>query len=530
MRKSLQIISNSVFIAIPISTIISVVLLPFGKIISNRYLEAGYFNTIIKMFFDKFLIILLPAIIIFLFLMIFFPKIHKKNHKKLKFISVILIILTFSLFIIKTLKKMEKRPNVLVIVIDTLRDDHTSFESPSKETTEKIRNVLGNKQIYFRSAHSNSPWTLPSISSLITSRYPSSLGIRNLVSKIADREFTIAEKLKEEGYLTHAIVSHILLKKVYGFSQGFDIFNEENIAKKFGNHYSISSPGITGDAINFLKNRGKEKFFLFLHYFDPHYIYLDHLKKSGYSGSFTSKDISFLREKIRKKEYTDTDLKYLKYCYDSEIAFTDKYIAKVIKTLKQEHLFDNTLIIITSDHGEEFVERGWLGHSTGLNREQTSVPLIIKPPSDFKEGHFLRVSDNVSNIDIVPTICSILKIGTLPESSGKDLFGESISPRPVFAEVSQKEFGSHIELISVIWKNYKMIKNLMDNSYRLYNIETDSFERKNIYGSNWKIESKLKILLKKWERENRTVRKSAGRKRPLSEKEKQRLKSLGYIN
>ena len=147
MKKSLKIISNSVFFAIPVSAIISVILLPFGKIISNRYLEAGYFNTIITMLFDKFLIILLPAIIIFLFSMIFFPKIHQKNHKKLKFISVILIILTFSLFIIKTLKKMEKRPNVLVIVIDTLRDEHTSFESPSKETTAKIMNVLGNKQI-----------------------------------------------------------------------------------------------------------------------------------------------------------------------------------------------------------------------------------------------------------------------------------------------------------------------------------------------------------------------------------------------
>ncbi len=525
---------NSIFsaflLSLPLSFLISILFLPFGEIIENGYFKAGFYNTILNFIFKTFFSVIPITILITWLIYFIFPKIRSKHSKTTNTILLILSILVLILFAFNFYKKIEKNPNLIFIVVDTLRDDHTSFESPQLQTTESLKSLLLKKGVYFKNSHSNAPWTLPSISSMITSKFPSELGIKNLVSKINKKEFTLAELMKENGYKTCSIISHILLKKTYGFSQGYDIYNEKNISDKFGNHFSISSPGVTRDAIDFIQKNKSKKFFLFLHYFDPHYIYIDHEKKFGYKGSFTSKDISFLRKQIRLKNYSANDIDYLKYCYDTEIRFTDTYIGKFIKELKKQNLFDNTLIVFTSDHGEEFVERGWLGHSTTLNSEQTNVPLIIKPPLNYKRDVKPYGNINVSNIDIIPTISSILKIKHIPVLSGKNIFSDKKYENPVFAEVSQKEFGTDIELISVIWKPWKLIKDLTGKKYFLYNIISDPAEQIDLYKSFPNIESKLKFKLMKWEKSIRKTKKISKRKKPLSEKERKRLKTLGYIN
>ncbi len=440
-------------------------------------------------------------------------------------ISIILIALYFNIS-----NKTEEGPNVVFIVVDTLRSDFTSTGNTKKNTTEYLKDSLLTDSVYFKRAYSNAPWTLPSIASMVTSKYPSKLGIRNLVSRLDEKDFTIAELMREEGYRTCSIISHILLKKVYGFSQGFDIYNERNISDKFGNHYSISSPGITEDAVKFIRKNRKNKFFIFLHYFDPHYIYIDHEKKNEYSGTFTSRDISYLREQIRTDNYSQNDIDYLKYCYDTEIRFTDLYIGKVIEELKKTGLYKNTIIIFTSDHGEEFVERGWLGHSTSLHSEQINVPLLIKPLKSSEIKIAVMDDTPVSNIDVVPTLTSLLGFKSLPGSTGTDLLSNSIKDNYIFSEVSQKEFGDHIEHIAVIWKEWKLIKDLNNKTFLLYNLIEDPFEKENRFGRFPEIEAKLKLKLAKWIRGNRKNNKIKKREKPLSESERKKLKTLGYIN
>lgn len=527
---SLRKLEYVIFISIPLSFFFAIITLPFGKIISNGYLKAGFYNTILNYCFNTFLP-LLPFITVLIWLIYtIFPKFKPEKSGIIKWTLIAFSSLVFILFVFHIYKRFEKKPNLIFIVVDTLRDDHTSFENPHMRTTGNIKSSLLKKGVYFKNSYSNAPWTLPSISSLITSRYPSELGVKNLVSKIGDNEFTISELMKEEGYRTCSIISHILLKKVYGFSQGYDIYNEKNISDKFGNHYSISSPGVTKDAINFIRKNRSRKFFLFLHYFDPHYIYIDHEKNFNYKGTFTSKDISFLRKQIRLKNYSQKDIDYLKYCYNTEIRFTDKYIDKVLKELKKLNIFDNTLIVFTADHGEEFVERGWLGHSTTLNSEQTNIPIIIKPPAGINMDIKNYEDLNISNIDIVPTIISILKIKDLPDFSGKNIFSKTENKNQAFAEVSQKEFGSDIELISIVWKKWKLIKDLNKKKYQLYDLSSDPAELTNLYGGSPKIEASLKLKLVKWELGIRKKKRAVKRKRPLSDKERGRLKTLGYIN
>ncbi len=529
-KKIIKKIGNGILFSIPLSFLISIFTLPFAGIKSNRYISEKFFNTILSYLFKVFLPILPFVIIAVILFLIIFPKFKPENFKITKIIFVVLSSIVFVLFLFNFHKKIEKKPNLIFIVVDTLRDDHTSFEDPDLRTTENLKAVLLKDGVYFMNSHSNAPWTLPSISSMLTSRYPSAIGVKNLVSKISDKEFTLTELMKEEGYKTCSIISHILLKKIYGLSQGYDIYNERNISDKFGNHYSISSPGVTNDAVDFIRSNRNNKFFLFLHYFDPHYIYMDHEKSSGYRGPFTSKDISFLRKQIRTGNYSKKDIEYLKYCYDTEIRFTDKYISKFISELKKLDIFNNSLIIFTSDHGEEFIERGWLGHSTTLNSEQTNVPLIIKLPEHNHINVKKYMNMNISNIDIVPTITSILNIRDLPGFSGKNIFSQKVGKNFVFAEVSQKEFGTDIELISVIWEEWKLIKDLKNRAYQLFNINKDPKELNNLYGSFPQIESKLKLKIAKWIEKNRRGKKVVNRKKPLSKKEREKLKTLGYIN
>ena len=452
------------------------------------------------------------------------------TRKAVTVLSIVLVIGLTVLFAGFIDRKNPRHPNVVFIVVDTLRSDHTSMADPDRRTTGYLRNTLLPDSLYFSKGSSNSPWTLPSVASMITSRYPSQLGIRSLISKIDDREFTVAELMREEGYRTGAVISHILLQKSYGISQGFDYFNDRNISGEFGNHIAVSSPGVTEDALKFIRARKNEKFFLFLHYFDPHYIYLDHEKRTGYDGKFRSKDISFLRELIRRKDYSREDTEYLEYCYDTEIRFTDFYIGKVIEELKSSGIYGNTIIVFTSDHGEEFIERGWLGHSTTLYREQTGVPIIIKPAEHPGPALSNFEGSPVSNIDIVPTLISMAGLRRMPGLTGADLLTADPDEHTIFSEVSQKEFGTEIELVSVTWKQWKMIRDIKTNTSELFNTDQDPDERTDQSGIYPEIASKLKLKIQKWLKKMRKPGNVNKKRGALSESEKEKLKTLGYIN
>jgi len=446
-----------------------------------------------------------------------------------KLIGAVVLLLLISLNLSILITRTSEDPNILLVVVDTLRADHTAIEGYDAKVTPSLKNELIPDGVSFKNHYSTSPWTLPAIASILTSQYPSTLNIFNLVSVLDNGFITLAELLREEGYLTAGIISHILLKNVYGISQGFQIYNERNISTEYGNHRSISSPGIAADAIRFLEQNQGKKFFLFLHFFDPHYIYLDHDKQMFYEGPFLSRNIKELRDWIREGKYSDRDINYLKYCYDSEIKLTDYYIGRVIATLKKLGLYDNTLIVFTGDHGEEFAERGWLGHSTTLFNEQIKVPLLFKFPhmaqNDLKN---MECSDYTSAADIMPTIAAYLKIKNPQVAQGINVFSKDRALQTIFAEIKQKRFGEAIDQGCVIRDGWKLIKDYVHHTFSLFNLKADSKEQVNVMENYRDVGSGLKVKLIKWERQNR-IKKSAKQRKSLSEKEMKRLKTLGYL-
>ena len=528
-----------------LSLLLVILLAPYSEIQEQNLIQHKLYRTVVMLLQDTFFKAILISIVLAALLTIWeiFSRRSKSQKKGIlkrlqdktrrsylfKAFSLFSLIILLAINATVVLTQLRQEPNVLFIVVDTLRSDYTPFGHSKNSNMPQIKKKLMPDSYVFKNAFSNSPWTLPSVASLLTSQYPSRINIKNLVSRLDKKNLTIAEVLKDRGYSTVGVISHILLQTKYGVHQGFDIYNENNISSEFSNHYSISSPGITDDAIRFIRKHKRKKFFMLLHYFDPHYTYINHDSTYEYVGEFTSRNIAYLRNLIRESHYTPKDLAYLKDSYTSEILFTDSYLGQVIDELKSTKLYDNTLIVLTSDHGEEFVEKGWWGHSTTVYNEQIKVPMLLKLPDSKSDLPLASQNSYVSNIDIVPTVLRILGISPIFDFQGRDIFSEEEGSKVVYSEVVQREYGEFKNGVCVIQDGWKLVYNLVTKTYELYDLVEDRGEIRNVLGSNDDVERSLKMKLAKWLKINRRAPKKTKEREALTEDEKQKLKSLGYI-
>lgn len=367
-------------------------------------------------------------------------------------------------------------PNVLLITIDTLRADRLGVYGNTRLTSPNI-DAFAKESLVFENATSQSPWTLPSMATLFTGLYPSEHKAVEMNFKMEDKYNTLAEYFKNAGYTTIGITSHFFVNSKFGFDQGFMIFDESNI--KGDSH--VSSPDITETAINLLEKHGEKPFFLWVHYFDPHFDYLDHESHrfyKNYDGVIRpGASIDTLRSPERKN-YTQEDIQFLFDLYDGEIAFTDEYIGKLLSRVREKGLMKNTLIVLTSDHGEEFMERGWIGHTNSLYEEQVHVPLILYDPA--RRAGKGRVSKRVEIRALFSTILKISGISPVDDSFYKspDLrsLRENSAEQPVFTETQRYE-----DLRGVLLGNYKFIYDKKRNHMALYDLEKDPNESRDLF-------------------------------------------------
>jgi len=306
----------------------------------------------------------------------------------------------------------EDRPlNVLVIAIDTLRADHLGCYGYKRSTSPMI-DALASRGVLVERAVSQAPWTLPSFASIFTSLYPSQHGAATVDSRIRQEIPTLASILAEHGYLTAALVNAPLLQPEYGMATGFDFYDAPPPD-------SIRTAGrITEDALSWLGDNKKQAFFLFVHYFDPHLSYappapFDRMFGGGYTGSiqgsfdldhFSSTNSRDIRREIESLSRADRDR--IVALYDGEIAFTDSAVGALLDGLKAHNLEQRTLVVLLSDHGEEFFDHGGLDHGHTLFDELLSVPLIFSLPGTLPVES--RLEGQARLIDVAPTVLDIL--------------------------------------------------------------------------------------------------------------------------
>jgi len=417
--------------------------------------------------------------------------------------------------------------NVILITIDTLRANHLSCYGYYRKTSPTI-DRLAREGVLFKNAFSNGPWTPFSFPSILTSTYPLQFPFNFHLS--SDR-ITISEVLKKNGYSTAAFHSNPYLSRFYGYDRGFDVFSDflfteermevgenhilqsmEKIIKKilnertynllsklrkivskkwkklmeFDQRYIEDAGSINKKAVEWLRNV-KEPFFLWIHYMDVRMGYIPPKKCLEYLKDFNSSPdetkIRKLCEKkyrhkySRKQSFSDEEIKLFIDLYDAEIRYVDGHIKLLINEVNNMDLTYDTLIVITADHGEEFLEHGDIAHGPKLYDELLHVPLIFHAP-ELGKG---VIDDLVSLIDLAPTIVDILGI-----EKPKQWLGESLLPlirsnkkrtnRGIISEVLH----DGRRKICYRTKKWKLIFDEGGNRYELYDLERDKKEINNV--------------------------------------------------
>ncbi|MCZ6597984.1 MAG: sulfatase [Planctomycetota bacterium] len=308
-----------------------------------------------------------------------------------------------------TWKGGEVPPNILFLSVDTLRADHLGIYGYVRPTSPNI-DAWAEDAVVFDDAQAAASWTLPGLASVMTSFYSSTHKCWTFASRLDPSFTTLAEILRDHGYDTMAVTSHVFLARRYGLQQGFVHFDDEFAHPVMDPPQAITSERVSDKGIRFLRQKAAAKdgtpWMLWLHYFDPHGVYKPH---EGISERFG------LTEEV--------DL------YDGEIAFTDMHVGRVLDTLRELGLEQDTIVVFFSDHGEEFLDHGALRHGHTLYGELVRVPLIVKAPGTSPR----RVRGLVRTVDVMPTVLELVGLAGPPDDmrdtdGTADIEGVSLVP------------------------------------------------------------------------------------------------------
>lgn len=286
-------------------------------------------------------------------------------------------------------------PNILLVSIDTLRADHLHCYGYSRQTSPTI-DRLAAEGVLFETVAAPTSWTLPSHVTLLTALAPEQHGVVHHWARLGPESLTLAEVLRAAGYSTAGFVSAPYLGASYGFSQGFDLFDDAIATSGSAARWYdsiITSPRLyqrVGDWLTRWDDEGRERpFFVFLHMWDVHIDYIppppyDRLFDPDYRGTITGENL-FHSERIHK-DMDPLDLRHIVSLYDGEIRYTDHYLGKILQVLERLDGLDNTLVVVTSDHGEEFFEHGRIEHKNALYDEQHLGTVGDALPSQDSRG------------------------------------------------------------------------------------------------------------------------------------------------
>jgi choline-sulfatase len=434
----------------------------------------------------------------------------------------------------------KRDPSVLILVIDALRPDHLGCYGYGLATSPTI-DGLARRGVLFTDATSPSSYTRAAVPSIFASVYPGAHGVLSQgkqVEMLSDEYKTLPETLKERGYVTVAFAPNPSLHRSFNFDQGFDLYDD---------NFQVVGPKVqdfeTARKINDrtlawlrnnLRNKREKPFFAYLHYRDVHAPYVppppyDRMfDRPGPGRPLTEAEHKSQPADIRNpRRYRDLT-SYIEQ-YDGEIRYTDDHLARFLDTLSKEGFLDDTVIFLTADHGESFLEHGSWTHGTGLYEELTRVPLLLVLPEEKSKGR--RVAAPVQTTDIYPTILELLNMEIPPGLQGKSLLKTNPN-RPVFSEalVSRRlrpwNFG---QLVAVRSGGWKLIYNRWSRSGELYNLAQDPAETRNLADREPERARDLLRLIAAQDRENAKRSHRAQGTEELPENVIEGLRSLGYV-
>jgi arylsulfatase A-like enzyme len=435
-------------------------------------------------------------------------------------------------------------PNVLLVVVDTLRADHCSVYGYERDTTPRLR-ALAQEGVRFDRAYAPVGLTAPSHASLFTALHPLTHGLVRNGLALGDEQVTLAEYLSVRGYQTAAVVSSFVLDRRFGLDQGFAFYDDafdpgeatvevaewEGQAVEEG--FDRRADHTTRRAVAWLRGSRDPAapFLLFVHYFDPH---------APYEPAPSHAD--------RFAPASDDHLARAVAAYDAEIAFTDDAIGQLLDALDELGLSDGTVVVVTADHGEGLMQRGYMLHGVSVHEEEVRVPLLVRWPGHIPTGG--RIAEPVSVLDLLPTLADL--VGVASEGGafeGRSLAGALANAEPLDPErplvLYRRDFGPaelgptllddgddatpDVEVagaqVALRKGRWKYVLAPQESPPVLYDLEADPAELVDVSGQSPQQAERLRSRLERWLAAHPSG--AAPPREPTAE-DRARLRALGY--
>jgi arylsulfatase A-like enzyme len=443
----------------------------------------------------------------------------------------LLLVAACSAALFTACSRSAKPPNLLILMVDTLRADHLGCYGYERNTSPEL-DRFAKRSVLFSAHHAQASRTGPSVASLFTSLHVRTHGVVNPLNQwdgigvLEEGHLTLAEALKRGGFRCGAVVANPNVYPRFGFSQGFDDYRTVHIHADAGQ--------INERALEWLEDRTGSPFFLYLHYMDPHSPYgapppLDtRFVDPDYTGPFTGAHIE-LDEILSGERTADAaDLAHLRALYDQDIFFWDQAFGRLISALDTRGLLKHTIVVVVSDHGEEFLEHGGVLHGYTLYQEQLHVPLILHGP-ELPPG---RVDAVTRNIDLMPTLLDLLG---LQHPTGMQ--GESLLPligsgrddgRYVFSEAGIRAVKT-VKMRALKADGWKYIETLLppDAPPQLFDLSEDPGEQVDLFTKQPEqaeaMGGKMRALLDQ-------IPEGESRSTTLDQEGLEQLRTLGYVD
>jgi arylsulfatase len=374
-------------------------------------------------------------------------------------------------------------PNLVLITIDALRADHVGAWGHSRATTPRLDALMASG-LRFERAVAQAPWTLPSLASIHTGLYPSEHGADRIASGLPRSAVTVAEVLRDAGYRTVGVVSHTFAGRRYGLDQGFEVFDESQSRGPD----AVTSGGLTRAALEHASGTDGRPLFLWVHYFDPHWSFVRHPEFAhAASRPDLPEKLPYAWLQAISATVTPDELDYVRAVYDEEVSSTDHWIGELVDALPDvlsEALAATsaerpTVWIVVADHGEQFMERGRFGHGRDLYDELIRVPLAVF--GDLGEALQAGVVEQaVETARISRTLAELAGVET-ELLRGPSLFDLALGveqPEPARSEGSHAR-GPGGRKLGIVTEGWKLIRNLDDGSFELYDLIADPAESAN---------------------------------------------------
>ena len=423
------------------------------------------------------------------------------------------------------------RPNVIIYLIDTLRADHLGTYGYSRPTSPQIDRFAQDAAV-FLDARAPSSWTRPAVASLFTGLNPRRHGVNGRQEPLARELDTLAEILAGAGYDTAGFVTNGNVAPTFAFDQGFASYRYLRESGDTHERHQLSDR-LNGWAFDWLARRDSpgSPFFLYLHATDPHapYVPPEPFRQRFAPGVDPQLGwLSNVREIFSGQRSDAPSVRQgLIDLYDAEIAFNDEQFGKLLDHLRQLDLYDNSLILLLSDHGEEFLDHGNWEHGKTLFAEQLDVPLILKLPGGAQAGD--RISGAASHADVLPTILELLGMPSPADLDGTSLLAGSHRPRrTVFSHLAL----ARRDVRAVTSRGFKLILDRSSSPHgdpvQLYDLADDRGETRQLAAQHPFEKAYLYQLLRRRELEL-AGDSAAGENIEIPEDLRRQLEALGYL-